>query len=239
MTPTEQPSFNSTQEMMDYLTNKYKLAPWYVKCWNWIVFEVFDPLRRTFSPFLISRRIRHLQQRLTRGWDDSDTWSLYTLIAKKFIWDFITVRNQNPTNMGYWSAWFFMNGVCNDDYPDFDAKKDNLYFKWYEEGRTFLKEHFIDTFEPKFVRNFVMYVYPRLLRFREIHAGVPMSVCSQVDPEDKNFDIAATEWNRIIDKMLLAFLTILEHTSVDALPYNKDIKEGMTLFFTYFDTIWW
>jgi hypothetical protein len=38
--------------------------------------------RYLLSPFLIKRSIKHWWQRRTRGWDNSDTWSLDYTIAK-------------------------------------------------------------------------------------------------------------------------------------------------------------
>lgn len=65
--------------------------------------------QRLHNPKLVKRDMRFLQQRVTRGWDDSETWSLDYSLAKLILprlKRFKEVKNGCPSNLSQeeWDA---------------------------------------------------------------------------------------------------------------------------------------
>ena len=72
------------------------------------------------------------------------------------------------------------------------------------------------------------FIIPRLKRFKEVNNGMP-------------HPLTMSEWNAIIDKMLLAFeLTTREEGSrIWSEEESKQIDEGLDLFREWFMALWW
>jgi hypothetical protein len=68
------------------MNKKEPKLKWYQKIWEFIDDNIWVyPINIIFSPKLNIRRIKFLYQRITRGWDDSQTWNLDYEIAKFIV----------------------------------------------------------------------------------------------------------------------------------------------------------
>ena len=94
------------------------------------------------------------------------------------------------------------------------------------------------------------WLLPRLREFKKQCHGMPIRLPVEVDPED-GIPSALTEeeWNKILDKMIIAFEFIADDgnrimagASEDAckreIERDKKIEEGIALFGLYFRALW-
>lgn len=81
---------------------------------------------------LVKRRIKYLWQRLTRGWDDSDTWSLDSTIAEFVLPRLIRFKelnNGHPGNLT-WDEW---NNILDDMIWSMQAIVDDKQYNYDKE----------------------------------------------------------------------------------------------------------
>ena len=96
------------------------------------------------------------------------------------------------------------------------------------------------------------FVLPRLKRFKEVDkGGVPNKIYQEYrDPNKKvneNMKLASEEWDKKLDKMILAFQRIIDededfHDFKDKKYWDKQEKikeDGLKLFAEYFQDLWW
>ena len=169
---------SSVKEMFDNIRERLKNRPWYQKIWDFIYYKIIIKVWEIINPVYNWRRSRFLWQRITRGFDDSETWSLDDTIAK--------------------------------------------------------------------------FILPRLKRFRELELkGVPGNISKLTWEEEQKLSEKEAEahweqmekdWNEILDKMILAFETIVKDDWKDINDMKnqeKNINEGLSLFAQYLRGLWW
>ncbi len=95
------------------------------------------------------------------------------------------------------------------------------------------------------------FILPRLKRFKEVNDGIPNEISKKYrDPNRKvseNMRLASEEWNKKLDKMILAFQRIIDededfHDWKDKKYWNEQEKikeDGLKLFAEYFQDLWW
>lgn len=95
------------------------------------------------------------------------------------------------------------------------------------------------------------FIIPRLKYFKKVNNGIPNKIYKKYKDSNKkcseNTEVAYKEWNKIIDKMILAFQRIIDededfHDWKDKKYWNKQEKikkEGLDLFRKYFNDLWW
>jgi len=87
------------------------------------------------------------------------------------------------------------------------------------------KDGFDDSETWSLFNTITSFILPRLKRFREIEAGYPMGMTQG-------------KWNKIIDKMIIAFELIDKDECITDKQYKQQ-KEGLRLFAKHFQNLWW
>lgn len=95
------------------------------------------------------------------------------------------------------------------------------------------------------------FIVPRLKYFKKVNNGISNKIYKKYrDPNRKvseNMKLASKEWNKKLDKMILAFQRIIDededcHVWEDKKYWNKQEKikeDGLKLFAEYFQDLWW
>lgn len=95
------------------------------------------------------------------------------------------------------------------------------------------------------------FILPRLKYFKKVNNGIPNKIYEKYKDlnrtVDENTKITFEEWNKKLDKMILAFETIINededtHSWDDKKYWEKQQKikrEGLKLFAEYFQDLWW
>jgi len=115
--------------------------------------------------------------------------------------------------------------ACFDE--DVDPNGDSkLIRKNYKRNKEQLEERgFSDSELWNLDMSIAIFVYPRLKRLKKIKHGYP----SNLTPK---------KWNKIIDKMLLAFEYIIDDCATIDKEKQLKIEEGLKLFGEYFQHLW-
>jgi len=189
----------------------------------------------------IVRRIERLFQRIFRGWDDSDLWSIdysfskwfLKLYNKDFKFRFIFVESFKAFNL-----------VLNESYLDYIGIDD--YKRLLEE-----REKEIDKGINELVTNYFLWqeygivdwLLPRLKRFREMTNGYPTIIPISMRYKDLKLDdkkeqelteMGFKQWKQILDKMILA-LELLNEEFYYCDPVKlRNVRKGLQYFRKYF-----
>jgi len=106
--------------------------------------------------------------------------------------------------------------------PLYVDKKDKRYNKHLKQLKT---NGFSDSETWSLYYVIAKFVLPRLIRFRDIFACVPMGMTE-------------TEWKNILDTMIYSF-TIDVNDECDYTQDYKRYNEGIKLFAKYYRDLWW
>jgi hypothetical protein len=112
-------------------------------------------------------------------------------------------------------------GVVNELDPKYERDKKRIpkYLRQFKE------RGFDDTETWNLSSVILKFTLPRLKRFREVNNGYPGG-------------LSAKKWDEMIDKMILGIELFLEDDAGDKVK-NKQIDEGLELFFKWFRHLWW
>jgi hypothetical protein len=90
--------FGSVKEMMDDMKARHDAMPWYAKLWFNIEVYIWCPIWNIISHRRNWNRLVWFWQRRTRGWDDTELWSLDHTIAKFMV---PRLKRLKEVKMGY------------------------------------------------------------------------------------------------------------------------------------------
>lgn len=199
---------------------------------------------------LTRRAIKFWWQRITRGWDDSETWSMDQSLAKRilpFLHAFQEIKNHHPDDltMEQWTShinemiWGFLWYAEGKQYNCISLKTAerahngiNLFAKYFKHLWVVVPTFWGGSsiiFTKKYIAKIIL---SHLQRFQEIRKGYPS-------------DLTDKKWNEIINEMIWGF----EWWSRD--PYASPsfaqespdnlvrAQSAIELFAEYYPNLWW
>lgn len=213
-------------------------------------------LKRLFDRQLLKRSIVFWWQRWTRGWDDSETWSMDSSLAKiilptlqvyqdmntMFPWS-LTMETWNKiiAEMVWGFQWFADGKQHTYDYNK-EADQANRahdaielfakYYKylWYSVPKL---AHINDPYVWGSASTISTQIYlaklilPRLKRFQEVRMGYPANMTDE-------------EWEVIIAEMMWGFERYANDThSLCTDNETKRLQYSIELFGKYYGHLWW
>ena len=198
---------------------------------------------------MFGRKIKFFWQRLFRGWDDSETWSLdhtITLFVLPKLTAFVALERLrlHQTSGRQLSLWPWENELMKMESAfqllksEFDVEYTEEEVDIIKDGLSLFADYYQDLTIPyddilnKEVKDLnttiTSFVLPRLKRFKELNNGFP------------GMDFTEESWDAELDKMILAFnlLNIRSCYNLSAKDLDN-IKKGLRSFATYYGHLWW
>jgi hypothetical protein len=235
-------SFSSVKEMFDDIDKRLAARSWYEKFWDRFSYKAID----IFHPRYNWNRLKRLSQRIFRGWDDSELWSLDYTIAKKYLSYFkaLSVQDEEYKNVVR-SFNFILDDSVYIDYDEEDRKKIREQYEFWQKdcqaGLDFLAEQIISfSIEDKFILEFFKYVYPRLKRFSEKVHGCPAQFIDSTNENgetDEEFETAMKRWKAELELMKNSFGFIVD-PCFDWNMSKASFNIGINSFFKNFQSLW-
>ena len=203
------------------------------------------------KPCIIQGRIKRFFQRLFRGFDDSDTWSLDYTFAKWVLTllDDKRVKYCSTVKMphGEWKSILvkIIDAFETIVIDDCDVRQGSrvsegikLFSEYYLCFATEITSMSGKCCDEHYYVKIAKYLYPRLRRFKELVNGHPCRLIPNETMDDDACDLTFREWCDIIEMMLMAFAYVIAYPTQD-LQNVKVVQEGLQLFYVWYSSLWW
>jgi hypothetical protein len=223
--------FHSVDEMIKFFEQKKANRTKLQVVLDWLYYSIWCKINDIFNPRYNYNRLRRLIQRIYRGWDDSDLWSLDYTIAKKFKPYFACQEKYYPIIDAL--------DYCIDDAKFINYSQDT-YREEFEKAELMCEKgiqkfcELFFTLDNEFVHDFVCFVLPRLVEFKKTKSGCPAKF---VIDDNEPFEVSVKRWDDELDLMIYAF-ELLRDLGTSIEKFDTRVGIGVKSFFDNFRALW-